>query len=186
MEKIKKNTRKELDKGFEKECKVIELKYEYKGYSGMEKYAIVTALSIEILEEKYKDEMGKYQPFLLLSQEQGAAIFEFRKNEKKHEMRQLRKEAYYGLDIANIEPYCVEMSRGDVETEVVTKCNRKEMLLMLDRLTEVQKRRMIKYYFEKKTYREIGIEEGVSHVQIKKSIDVGIEKIKKIKMNKKG
>ena len=34
-----------LDEQFDKDCKVIKLKYEYPGYTGEEKWAIITGLT---------------------------------------------------------------------------------------------------------------------------------------------
>lgn len=59
---------------FAKDCKLINLKYEYTGYIGQEKWAIVSELSEQELFEKYPDEVKKYIPFVLLSVEQGKAI----------------------------------------------------------------------------------------------------------------
>ena len=41
-----------LDEQFDKDCKVIKLKYEYPGYTGEEKWAIITGLTEEELNEK--------------------------------------------------------------------------------------------------------------------------------------
>ena len=40
---------------FKNECKVINLKYEYEGYTGMEQWAIVSELTEKELFEKYPD-----------------------------------------------------------------------------------------------------------------------------------
>lgn len=45
---------------FAKDCKLINLKYEYTGYIGQEKWAIVSELSEQELFEKYPDEVKKY------------------------------------------------------------------------------------------------------------------------------
>lgn len=48
---------------FAKDCKLINLKYEYTGYIGQEKWAIVSELSEQELFEKYPDEVKKYIPY---------------------------------------------------------------------------------------------------------------------------
>lgn len=58
-----------------------------------------------------------------------------------------------------------------------------ELKNAIDQLSKIQKRRIIMYYFEDKTLREIA---GIEHCQImsvKESIDAGIKKIKKILKN---
>lgn len=44
-----------LDEQFDKDCKIIKLKYEYPGYTGEEKWAIITGLTEEELNEKYAE-----------------------------------------------------------------------------------------------------------------------------------
>lgn len=45
---------------FAKDCKLINLKYEYAGYTGSEKWAIITELSETDLWEKYPDVISRY------------------------------------------------------------------------------------------------------------------------------
>lgn len=44
-----------LDEQFKCDCKVINLSYEYPGYTGEEKWAIITDLTEEELIEKYEE-----------------------------------------------------------------------------------------------------------------------------------
>ena len=69
-----------------------------------------------------------------------------------------------------------------VEDEVSTKIINEELRSAINELNEIQKRRIIKYYFYDKTYEEIANEENCTKRAVKFSIDIGIEKIsKKIK-----
>ena len=43
----------EQEELFVKDCKLINLKYEYNGYTGAERWAIITELSVKELWEKY-------------------------------------------------------------------------------------------------------------------------------------
>lgn len=45
----------EQEELFAKDCKLINLKYEYDGYTGTEKWAVVTELTEEELWDKYPD-----------------------------------------------------------------------------------------------------------------------------------
>lgn len=71
-----------LLKQFKDECQVIEFKYEYPGYIGYEQYGIITELSESELNEKYKDIIEGYSPYILLDLNYKAARDEYRKNEK--------------------------------------------------------------------------------------------------------
>lgn len=69
-----------------------------------------------------------------------------------------------------------------VEDEVSTKIINEELKSAINELNEIQKRRIIKYYFYDKTYEKIAKEENCSKVAVKYSIDTAIENIsKKIK-----
>lgn len=66
-----------------------------------------------------------------------------------------------------------------VEDEVSTKIINEELRSAINELNEIQKRRIIKYYFYDKTYEEIAKEENCSKVAVKYSIDTAIENISK-------
>lgn len=55
-----------IEEQFNQECTVIELKYEYPGYTGIEKYAIVSSLSQKEIETRFPEQARSYSPFLVL------------------------------------------------------------------------------------------------------------------------
>lgn len=67
---------------------------EYHGYTGTEKWAIVTELAEEELWEKYPDVIGRYPPFILLSMAQGEVIKESNSNNDKYAKRAKRPRDY--------------------------------------------------------------------------------------------
>ena len=78
------------------------------------------------------------------------------------------EENIYAYDWANV-------LDEEVEKRVLVETSFEE----LSTLPLVQRRRIIKYYLQKKTYEEIAKEENCSKVAVKYSIDLGIEKISK-------
>ena len=52
----------EQEELFAKDCKLINLKYEYNGYTGDERWAIITELSVKELREKYPLVIERYSP----------------------------------------------------------------------------------------------------------------------------
>lgn len=72
---------------FAKDCKLINLRYEYKGYTGAEKWAIVTELAEEELLVKYPDVIRQYTPFILLSMAQGEVITEYQNSARRSRQR---------------------------------------------------------------------------------------------------
>ena len=71
---------------FANDCKLINLRYEYHGYTGTEKWAIVTELAEEELWVKYPDVIRRYTPFILLSMAQGEVITEYQNYEARERM----------------------------------------------------------------------------------------------------
>lgn len=61
----------EQEELFAKDCKLINLRYEYTNYTGKEKWAVVTELTEKELRDKYPDIIKRYTPFVLLSVAQG-------------------------------------------------------------------------------------------------------------------
>lgn len=71
----------EQEELFAKDCKLINLKYEYNGYTGDERWAIITELSVKELWEKYPLVIERYSPFVHLSIAQGEVIDDANRNE---------------------------------------------------------------------------------------------------------
>ncbi|WP_418522490.1 sigma-70 family RNA polymerase sigma factor, partial [Ruminococcus sp.] len=95
MKKLTVNEQEEL---FAQDCKLINLRYEYSGFTGTEKWAIVTELSEEALWDKYPDVISRYMPFILLSMAQGEVISESHRNNDKYEKRSKRTIDVYGYE----------------------------------------------------------------------------------------
>ena len=77
----------EQEELFAKDCKLINLKYEYNGYTGDERWAIITELSVKELWEKYPLVIERYSPFVHLSIAQGEVIDDANRNEDKYAKR---------------------------------------------------------------------------------------------------
>ena len=88
----------EQEELFAKDCKLINLKYEYNGYTGDEKWAIITELSVKELGEKYPFVIERYSPFVHLSIAQGEVIDDANRNEDKYAKRNSRTLDCYRYD----------------------------------------------------------------------------------------
>ena len=95
---MKKLTVKKQVELFAQDCKLINLRYEYSGFTGTEKWAIITELSEEALWDKYPDVISRYTPFILLSMAQGEVISESHRNNDKYEKRSKRTIDVYGYE----------------------------------------------------------------------------------------
>lgn len=67
-----------------------------------------------------------------------------------------------------------------IEEQIETKLLNEELKKAINKLSEVQKRRIIKYYFEDKNEYEIAKEEGTTHQSVNKSLKGAKDKLKEI------
>ena len=88
----------EQEELFAKDCKLINLRYEYTNYTGKEKWAVVTELTEKKLRKKYPDIIKRYTPFVLLSMAQGEVINGSDRNDDKYEKRAKRTLDVYGYE----------------------------------------------------------------------------------------
>ena len=70
-------------------------------------------------------------------------------------------------------------STKTVDEEVEEKLQNEELYKAINLLSETQKRRIRKYYFEDKTLQQIANEENCAVQSVKESIEAGITKLKK-------
>lgn len=177
-----------LNEEFRSECKVINLKYEYEGYIGEEQWAIISELSEKELFEKYPDIISRYIPFVLLSVEQGKAVYEFRRNESKFYKRSLNNEDAFGYDDELIGIFHSEVVVPDfIEQQITEEYEEARYQLkmkLLDKallsLTEKQYKYLIARYVSNKSAREIAKEEGVAHQVIDRHLNAAVKKIRKV------
>lgn len=66
-----------------------------------------------------------------------------------------------------------------LEEEIDTKIRNEQLYKAIEQLPEIQKRRLILYYFEKLTLEQISSIEGCSSVAVKYSLDCASKNIKK-------
>lgn len=186
----------EQEELFTSECKLINLQYEYTGYMGQERWAIITELSEEDLFAKYPDVVNRYIPFVLLSVAQGEVIYESKRNDDKYDKRYKRTVDAYGYedDISQlfhkelIVPYidpieAEENARLDEERKMQRNVEIAKVRKVLSMLQPIQKQRLLKHIIEGKTVCEIAREEGTYHSSITKSINAAIKNFKKFYEN---
>lgn len=85
---------------------------------------------------------------------------------------------HFDLDENNIYRR-IRANNNSVEDIVERKLLNEELKKAINELSDIQKKRVIKYYFENKTLEEIADEENCSKVAVKYSIDIALEKISK-------
>lgn len=162
QEMTNKLTLAEQEELFAKDCKLINLKYEYSGYTGDERCAIITELSVKELWEKYPLIIGRYSPFVHLSIAQGKVIDDANRNEDKYAKRSSRTLDCYGyndemssqlhkkLAVMFDDPFeRSEEERLELEREELHQCEIRKARIALSMLQPLQRERQI-FYKERK------------------------------------
>jgi RNA polymerase sigma factor (sigma-70 family) len=170
--------KKDLELQFAADCKVIELKYEYAGYTGEERYGLITGLSEQELCCKYGCMLDSYAPYIVLDLAFAEVRDDFRRNEKKFEKRGERGHLF-GID-DEFDVHHPECASPDCLEAILGQEAKSELWSAIQRLNPLQQKRVIKHFFLGMTLREIAREEGVNHSAVVKSIDKAKEKLKKI------
>ncbi|MEF2709169.1 MAG: sigma-70 family RNA polymerase sigma factor [Pseudoruminococcus massiliensis] len=182
----------EQEELFAKDCKLINLRYEYTNYTGKEKWAVVTELTEKELRKKYPDIVKRYTPFVLLSMAQGEVINESDRNDDKYEKRAKRTLDVYGYedDISEqfhrelITPFAdsfeqAEEEQLEIEKEQLRRMEIAKVRKVLEMMKPIQKERLCKVVLMGLSSRKIAQEEGVNYSAVDKSIAAAIKNFKK-------
>lgn len=182
----------EQEELFAKDCKLINLRYEYTNYTGKEKWAVVTEITEKELRKKYPDIIKRYTPFVLLSMAQGEVINEADRNDDKYEKRAKRTLDVYGYedDISEqfhrelIMPFAdpfeqAEEERLEIEKEQLRRMEIAKVRKVLAMMKPIQKERLCKVVLLGLSSRKIAQEEGVNYSAVDKSIAAAIKNFKK-------
>lgn len=182
----------EQEELFAKDCKLINLRYEYTNYTGKEKWAVVTELTEKELRKKYSDIIKRYTPFVLLSMAQGEVINEADRNDDKYEKRAKRTLDVYGYedDISEqfhrelITPFAdpfeqAEEEHLEIEKEQLRRMEIAKVRKVLEMMKPIQKERLCKVVLMGLSSRKIAQEEGVNYSAVDKSIAAAIKNFKK-------
>lgn len=182
----------EQEELFAKDCKLINLRYEYTNYTGKEKWAVVTELTEKELRKKYPDIIKRYTPFVLLSMAQGKVINEADRNDDKYEKRAKRTLDVYGYedDISEqfhrelITPFAdpfeqAEEEHLEIEKEQLRRMEIAKVRKVLEMMKPIQKERLCKVVLMGLSSRKIAQEEGVNYSAVDKSIAAAIKNFKK-------
>ena len=158
-----------VNNNFKKDCKVINLACEYKNYTGDVKYAVITDLTEAELNERYKNELKKYRPFIILTRKMGVAIREFERNDEKFRKRSARNESIFIACDEQDELVYPSLSVEDAQTAKEAESDEKEMKIKineistkaLNTLTPKQRYFFIRHYVDGMPIRALARDVGV-------------------------
>jgi DNA-directed RNA polymerase specialized sigma24 family protein len=189
-----------MENRLRKEYQVINLIMEYGGAISGFKYAVASYLPEKELRAKYKKELAEYEPYLYLTGEQGEAIMESMRSERKFRDRQRMHGDAFGYEDGKTEAFhkgCEQVRRLDYreleEDPLMILVSREEyeerqQLLnerlnaleeAMEDLTNSQIRRLRMVYVDKMTEEEICRIEKVTGPAIHQSIAAARKKLRK-------
>ena len=142
-------------------------------------WAIISNLTEDEILEKYRSIIGDYMPFIILPSAFGEVRDEYRRNEKKFQMRAIRKHDFYNFEDSEIELHHAELVTDDLEEAFFKSEEEQALRKAIQLLKPIQKERLIKYYFEGKSSRQIAKEEGVAYSAVDNSIATALKNLRK-------
>ena len=132
-------------------------------------------VSFKTVKNEYKEVKVSEEVFKAFDKFELEDISQLHKIDKHIDMRVIDNTEYMDIILFN-NAVNDEIS---IEEQIENKILQEELKKAILELSEVQKRRVIKYYFENKTLQKIAKEEGCSIASVKESLDSSINKLRK-------
>ena len=152
-----------IEEQFNQECTVIELKYEYPGYTGIEKYAIVSSLSQKEIETRFPEQARSYSPFLVLDISFLDVRRDYRNNNKKYEMRSIRSESVFGFNDSDTETHHKEIYVPDFVEQWIENYELKEAIKQLTDKERDRFQQIVIQMQQRRPFAVVGSPKGRQH-----------------------
>ena len=154
---------------------VIDLTLEYENWTGKERYAVISDLSQEYIEELYSSELVLYMPYVFMSSAFLEISNDYKRNEKKFEIRDYLYHSLFEYEDGTTEERNHSLLSSDfvdgwIETQTIK--------IALSTLKEIERKRVVLRFKDQMTYKEIGEETGCSPRGAKYSVDCAIKKLR--------
>lgn len=132
-------------------------------------------ISFKTVKNEYKEVKVSEEVFKAFDKFELDDISQLHKVDKHIDMRVIDNTEYMDIVLYNN----AVNNEISIEEQLENKILQEELKKAILELSEVQKRRVIKYYFENKTLQKIAEEEGCSIASVKESLDSSINKLRK-------
>lgn len=162
---------------FKKVCSFFSLNEEYPGWTGTEKYGIITEVSETALLADYPAIMKALSPYIILNMNYAAVRNESINTERRYERKKDLHESLFSFD-EETEYYHAELLCPDFSEDIIAS---DALKYALSKLTEVQRRRVEQYFFRDMSLQAICDSEGgdVRVVSVWQSIQAALKRMKK-------
>ena len=146
----------------------------YKEYDNP--YTLESIEKEELYFIRFRDEKGEH--LVTVSKE----VFDvFDESEKQDNNMMVRNSRYIHKYELSDEALSNKMlnNQTSIEDKLISDFEREELYEAINELSDIQKRRIRKYFFENKTFEEIAKEENCTKMAVKFTVDNALEKISK-------
>ena len=133
-----------------------------------------------------KRRKDKYNPYEIYEKD-GKYYVSFRNGEKEYKDLEIGKNVYEAFntfelqDVSHMNIVDRHLEQSEIwDSSLYERVFQKEEGVEDTVLSEIQRRRLMKYYFEDKNYEQIAQEEGCSFQMVAKSVKAAIRNLKKI------
>lgn len=161
---------------FKKNCSFYECNTQYPGWTGLEKYIVISDLSRSEIDAMYPEIVKAISPYILIPGKAERVFLEYKQNGMKYHWRAVNIESGLGFD-EETEYHNPSLVNDHFEADLIRKITIRDMM---NNLTNTQKRRVSMRFFEGLSLSEIAEIEHTSIPAIAKSISGALEKIKKM------
>ena len=151
----------------EKDYVILNIEQEYPGFTGTEKWMIITDLSEEEFAVSYPEKYPCWKEAVIMSVEMGKEVLRHHCNEWKHAKRKVRNEVPLDNVVISITP------KSDTEAEP-----NKWLYDALKDLTEIQRRRVILHCAHGFSVKDIAEHEKCSEAAVRMSIYAALKKLR--------
>lgn len=161
---------------FKTVCSFFRFEDEYPGWTGEEKYGIITEVDEVVLLNEYPVIMRALSPYIILGEQFAKIRNESINNDRRHQRNQENTESQFALDEETAyhhdELLCPDFTDDFINTDLVRGA--------LSCLTEVQRRRIEQHYFQNMSVYSISKSEGgnVNPKTVWESIQGALKKMK--------
>ena len=161
---------------FKNICSFYECKAQYPGWTGVEKYIVISCLTREEINSMFPEIVKIISPYILLTRNAERVFLDYKQNGAKYHWRAVNVESGLGFD-EETEYHNSSLINDNFETDLIRKHVIQEIM---SKLTDVQRRRISMRFFEGLSLSEIAEVEHTSIPAIAKSISSALAKIKKM------
>lgn len=159
---------------FKRDCRVVNMKCEYPGYTGDIQWLVVSELTEEQIIATYPVEIKPYMPFIYMTREMFQPIIESDNNNRSYRRRSVLHEELYGYEDGIFERFHSELVVNPLDQEDLI-----DLKAAVAKLPVIQQRRLHMWIYEDLTIEEIAFRERTTWQAAQKSIKSALSTLRK-------